>query len=150
MYLYILHNTWHFNLTVHFQNWSLQLFIFWSSQILDSLLSHSHPNWEDLKMKSQIPPQVWNLSTVTSQHEKYHEFLKTNLCADLDNYTFTEVTDDQKISSGGGLLEEGEMIEVIEMSIDEIKSYLDQNELKTNGRSLTGLYWFLARKASCL
>ena len=77
-------------------------------------------------------------------------FLKTNLCANLDNYTFTEVTDDQKISSGGGLEEEGEMIEVIEMSIDEIKSYLDQNELKTNGRSLTGLYWFLARKASCL
>ena len=56
----------------------------------------------------------------------------------------------QKISSGGGLEEEGEMIEVIEMSIDEIKSYLDKNELKTNGRNLTGLYWFLARKASCL
>merc|ERR1712008_199775 len=32
---------------------------------------------------------------------------------------YVEVTDDQKVSNGGGLEEEGEMIEVIEMSIDE-------------------------------
>ena len=63
----------------------------------------------------------------------------------------SEVTDDQKVSNGGGLEEEGEMIEVIEMSIDELKANLEKKELlKTNGRNLAGLYWFLAKKSNCL
>ena len=63
----------------------------------------------------------------------------------------SEVTDDQKVSNGGGLEEEGEMIEVIEMSIDELRANLEKKELlKTNGRNLAGLYWFLAKKSNCL
>ena len=61
------------------------------------------------------------------------------------------MTDDQKVSNGGGLEEEGEMIEVIEMSIDELRANLEKNKLlKTNGRCLAGLYWFLAKKSNCL
>ena len=61
------------------------------------------------------------------------------------------MTDDQKVSNGGGLEEEGEMIEVIEMSVDELKVNLEKKELlKTNGRNLVGLYWFLAKKSNCL
>jgi len=64
---------------------------------------------------------------------------------------YVEVTDDQKVSNGGGLEEEGEMIEVIEMSIEELKAFLKKKELiKTNGRNLAGLYWFLAMKAGSL
>merc|ERR1711935_123758 len=64
---------------------------------------------------------------------------------------YVEVTDDQKVSNGGGLEEEGEMIEVIEMSVDELKANLEKKELlKTNGRNLVGLYWFLAKKSNCL
>ena len=66
-------------------------------------------------------------------------------------FQISEVTDDQKVSNGGGLEEEGEMIEVIEMSIDELKANLEKKELlKTNGRNLVGLYWFLAKKSNCL
>ena len=66
-------------------------------------------------------------------------------------FWISEVTDDQKVSNGGGLEEEGEMIEVIEMSIDELKANLEKKELlKTNGRNLAGLYWFLAKKSNCL
>ena len=59
----------------------------------------------------------------------------------------SEVTDDQKVSNGGGLEEEDEMIEVVEMSIEEFRKYLNQKELKTDGAKLHGMYWFLANKA---
>ena len=63
----------------------------------------------------------------------------------------SEVTDDQKVSSGGGLEEEGEKIKVIEMSIDELKENLEKKELlKINAKNLAGLYWFLAKKSHCL
>ena len=62
----------------------------------------------------------------------------------------SEVTDDQKISDGGGLEEENEMIEVVEMSIDEFRKYLNQEELQTDGAKLHGMYWFLANKARYL
>merc|ERR1712150_120971 len=63
---------------------------------------------------------------------------------------YAEVTDDQKISDGGGLEEENEMIEVVEMSIDEFRKYLNQEELQTDGAKLHGVYWFLANKARYL
>ena len=36
-----------------------------------------------------------------------------------------EVTDEQKVSSGGGLASEGEMIEVVELSIEDAISYIN-------------------------
>ena len=43
------------------------------------------------------------------------------------------------------------MIEVIEISIDELKVNLEKKEpLKNNGRNLAGLFWFLAKKSNGL
>ena len=39
------------------------------------------------------------------------------------------------------------MIEVVEMSIDEFRKYLNQEILQTDGAKLHGMYWFLANKA---
>ena len=62
----------------------------------------------------------------------------------------SEVSDDQKVSKGGGLEEEGEMIEVIEMSIDELKVKLEKKELlKMAGAGLVGLYWLLVNISDC-
>lgn len=58
------------------------------------------------------------------------------------------MTDDQKVSSGGGVVDDGEWVEVIEMSIDEVKSYLAQEEVNSPTFTLYGLHWFLSNKAS--
>ena len=63
----------------------------------------------------------------------------------------SEVTDDQKVLNGGGLEEEGEMIEAIEMSIDELKVNLEKKEqLKNAGGGLVRLYWLLVNISDCL
>ena len=60
------------------------------------------------------------------------------------------MTDDQKVSNGGGLEEEGEMIEVIEMSIDELKVNLEKKEeLKIARGGLVRLYWLLVNISHC-
>ena len=62
----------------------------------------------------------------------------------------SEVTDDQKVSNGGGLEEEGEMIEVVEMSIDELKVNLEKKEeFKIAGGGLVQLYWLLVNISNC-
>ena len=61
---------------------------------------------------------------------------------------FLEVTDDQRVSSGGGVKHEGELIEVIEMSIEDVKGYLDRKEVNCPTFTLYGLQWFLAKKAN--
>ena len=65
-------------------------------------------------------------------------------------FWISEVTDDQEVSNGGGLEEEGEMIEVIEMSIDELKVNLEKKgELKIAGGGLVRLYWLLVNISDC-
>ena len=65
-------------------------------------------------------------------------------------FWISEVTDDQEVSNGGGLEEEGEMIEVIEMSIDELKVNLEKKEeLKIAGGGLVRLYWLLDNISDC-
>ena len=49
--------------------------------------------------------------------------------------------------SGGGLAEEGEFIDVIEMSIPESKLYATQDQINSPGTFLFGLYWFYLNKS---
>lgn len=58
---------------------------------------------------------------------------------------YCEVTDDMKVAAGGGV--EDENIEVIEMTIPEIKKYISQNSILSPGSFLFGIYWFLYNKA---
>lgn len=62
-------------------------------------------------------------------------------------FFYTEVTDQMKISEGGGLANEGEDIVVVEYTIPQIRDIVTKPEV-LNGSStfLFGLMWFLTNK----
>jgi UDP-sugar diphosphatase len=62
---------------------------------------------------------------------------------------YCEVTDDDKVSGGGGV--EDEIIEVVELSIEEAKKMMEQGSTHPSPPSfLFALLWFLTYKASKL
>lgn len=65
----------------------------------------------------------------------------------VQTFFYTEVTDQMKISEGGGLANEGEDIEVIEYTIPQIRDMVTQSEILNASNSLLfGLMWFLTNK----
>lgn len=59
---------------------------------------------------------------------------------------YCEVTDDMRVAQGGGTDEE--LIEVVEMTVDEVKKYVTQNDIVNSPPSfLFSFYWFLLNKA---
>lgn len=77
--------------------------------------------------------------------EKLHAYSANVGCsgAVLTMY-YCEVTDDMKVSAGGGV--EDEIIDVIEMTVDEFKKYCYQDAIKSPGSVLVALHWFLLNK----
>ena len=61
---------------------------------------------------------------------------------------YAEVSNKMKVSDGGGLESEGEMIEVVEMSINEVESYLSSSNVKSPMFTIYGLNWFLSRNST--
>lgn len=68
-------------------------------------------------------------------------------CGALQTAYYCEVTDDMKISCGGGV--EDEIIDIVEMTVDEIKKYVSQSNIKSPPSFLFGIYWFLLNKVKC-
>lgn len=83
--------------------------------------------------------------------ESFEKVLKyrsgVGVSGDQQTMFYVEVTDKMKVSQGGGLADEGEMIEVVEMSIPEVRQYLNQSDVNSPGGLLFGLMWFLNNKA---
>uniref|UniRef100_A0A8D9DUW4 Uridine diphosphate glucose pyrophosphatase NUDT14 n=1 Tax=Cacopsylla melanoneura TaxID=428564 RepID=A0A8D9DUW4_9HEMI len=65
---------------------------------------------------------------------------------DRQTLFYVEVTDDMKLTSGGGVDEE--MIEVVEMNLDEARQYLVQDDVPSPGGFLFALFWFLSNKVN--
>ncbi|KOX76999.1 Uridine diphosphate glucose pyrophosphatase [Melipona quadrifasciata] len=59
---------------------------------------------------------------------------------------YVEVTDEMHTHSGGGAASEGELIEVVELSIPEVKQYISSEEVESPPCLLYGVTWFLANK----
>ena len=59
---------------------------------------------------------------------------------------YAEVRNEDRVSSGGGVAAEGEMIEVVELKVSEIKEYLRQPDVNSPTFTLYGLQWFLLNK----
>ncbi|XP_032682136.1 uridine diphosphate glucose pyrophosphatase NUDT14-like [Odontomachus brunneus] len=59
---------------------------------------------------------------------------------------YIEVTDDMLIHPGGGSEAEGELIEVVEFSIPELKDYMNSEEVTSPSSFLFGISWFLVNK----
>lgn len=70
------------------------------------------------------------------------------IAGDRQTLYFAEVTDDMRISSGGGLVAEGELIEVVEMSMSEVQDYIHQDEVCSPAGLLFALNWFINTMAS--
>ena len=60
---------------------------------------------------------------------------------------YAEVSEEDRVSSGGGVSEEGEMIDVVEMSVEEVRRLLGQEEVNCPTFCLYGLQWFLSKSA---
>jgi len=64
----------------------------------------------------------------------------------LQTLYYCEVTDDDKVESGGGV--DDELIEIVELSIDEIENSMKPGNSHTSPPSfLFGITWFLMNKA---
>ncbi|XP_044729144.1 uridine diphosphate glucose pyrophosphatase NUDT14-like [Chrysoperla carnea] len=59
-------------------------------------------------------------------------------------FFYAEVTDDMKVSEGGGV--DDELIEVVELSVDELKAYIHSDEINSPPGFLFGVHWFLLNK----
>lgn len=70
-------------------------------------------------------------------------FRSVGVSGQCQNLFYVEVTDEQKVSSGGGLRDEGEFIEVVELTIPELKEYIDSKDLLSPPTFMTSVLWFL-------
>lgn len=57
-----------------------------------------------------------------------------------------EVTEKDKKGQGGGVAEEGEFIDVVEMGVEEVKSYLGQERVNSPAGFLFAVQWFLLNR----
>ena len=57
-----------------------------------------------------------------------------------------EVVDKDRVGKGGGLLEEGEMINVVEMTVKEVEEYLAKETVNSPVGFLYGVSWYLQNK----
>lgn len=56
---------------------------------------------------------------------------------------FAEVTDDMKVTSGGGIAEQGEMIDVVELTLAEARNMIMDETIMRPSALLFGVTWFL-------
>lgn len=72
------------------------------------------------------------------------------ISGDRQTLFYVEVTDAMRVTDGGGNPDEGELLEVVEMSVAEVRRYVQQSEVLSPGGFLFGVTWFLANKAGLL
>jgi len=56
------------------------------------------------------------------------------------------VTDADRVNAGGGNPSEGERIQVVELTVDQLREYLGRDDILSPPGFLFGLYWFFAHK----
>lgn len=83
---------------------------------------------------------ISNLEKVTSFRSG------VGISGSLQTLFYAEVTDDMKISKGGGNICEGEFIEVVEMTIPEVQSMIYDESIPRAASFLFGIMWFLDQK----
>ncbi|XP_029041322.1 uridine diphosphate glucose pyrophosphatase NUDT14-like [Osmia bicornis bicornis] len=72
-------------------------------------------------------------------------YVSTSVCK--HTLFYVEVTDEMHTYPGGGAASEGELIELVELSIPEVKQYINSKEVESPPCLLYGITWFLANKS---
>ncbi|KAK9876525.1 hypothetical protein WA026_013899 [Henosepilachna vigintioctopunctata] len=62
----------------------------------------------------------------------------------LQTLFYCEVTDEMKVSQGGGV--DDEFIEIIEMTVEEMRKYISGRNIKSPPSFMFAMYWFLVQK----
>ncbi|KYQ58146.1 Uridine diphosphate glucose pyrophosphatase [Trachymyrmex zeteki] len=83
----------------------------------------------------------------TSSFKQIVTYLSSASASAKQTLFYVEVTDDMKIHPGGGDESEGEVIEVVELSIPELKDYMRTKEVPSPSSFLHGVSWFLLNKS---
>ncbi|CAL8080851.1 unnamed protein product [Orchesella dallaii] len=71
----------------------------------------------------------------------------TGVTGDIQWMFYAECTDKMKVSEGGGKPENGEFVEVVEMSIPEVRKFVKQKVVPANCTILVAMMLFLKYKA---
>lgn len=64
----------------------------------------------------------------------------------LQTMFYVEVTDEMRVNFGGGSELEGELIEVVEMSVEEFKEYINRPSIQSPPEILFAAFWFFHNK----
>ncbi|XP_066279391.1 uridine diphosphate glucose pyrophosphatase NUDT14-like isoform X3 [Branchiostoma lanceolatum] len=64
----------------------------------------------------------------------------------LQTLFYAEVTDDMRVSTGGGVQEEGEMIEVVELPLGDSRKFIMDSSINRPGLLLFAFMWFYDTK----
>ncbi|XP_011878165.1 PREDICTED: uridine diphosphate glucose pyrophosphatase-like [Vollenhovia emeryi] len=82
----------------------------------------------------------------TSAFKQITTYLSSASASAKQTLFYVEVTDDMRIHPGGGDESEGEVIEVVELSVPELKDYTRSKEIQSPSSFLYGVSWFLLNK----
>ncbi|XP_012216559.1 uridine diphosphate glucose pyrophosphatase NUDT14-like [Linepithema humile] len=82
-----------------------------------------------------------------SAFEQVATYLSSASASAKQTLFYVEVTDDMRTQPGGGDESEGEVIEVVEMSIPELKDYMKSKEIQSPSSFLFGISWFFLNKS---
>ncbi|KAM0729895.1 Uridine diphosphate glucose pyrophosphatase NUDT14 [Formica fusca] len=83
----------------------------------------------------------------TSAFKQISTYLSSASASAKQTLFYVEVTDDMHIYPGGGAESEGELIEVVELSIPELRDYMKSKEIQSPSSFLFGVSWFLFNKS---
>jgi len=83
----------------------------------------------------------------TSAFKEIITYLSSASASAKQTLFYVEVTDDMQIHPGGGDESEGELIEVVELSIPELKDYVRSKKVQSPSSFLYGVSWFLLNKS---
>lgn len=64
----------------------------------------------------------------------------------LQTMYFAEVTDEMRTHKGGGLVEEGEMIDVVDIPVSEAMDFIMDDKVNKPVGMMFGVLWFFQNK----
>ncbi|XP_011159704.1 uridine diphosphate glucose pyrophosphatase NUDT14 [Solenopsis invicta] len=83
----------------------------------------------------------------TSAFKQITTYLSSASASAKQTIFYVEVTDNMQIHPGGGDESEGEVIEIVELSVSELKDYIRLKEVQSPASFLYGVSWFLLNKS---
>ncbi|EAW81905.1 nudix (nucleoside diphosphate linked moiety X)-type motif 14, isoform CRA_d, partial [Homo sapiens] len=105
--------------------------------MLSLLMSSSHRLGSLITSTTPTPPGEYNVIRESG----------VGLTGSRQTMFYTEVTDAQRSGPGGGLVEEGELIEVVHLPLEGAQAFADDPDIPKTLGVIFGVSWFLSQVA---